>query len=172
MPDEFIPPQPEFTSMERLRARLLVNAKTLDDVYDFEDACNAVAKQIGVNNPNYERLVEVLYNKMDKLETCFFSVSKDAFGNTMLTIDVSDAAPNSPPEVSTYLDEVEARLLIKQLYEAFPSIETPAQALHKGYERAKAHIQFPVCACHFADDEETLLSPCLAHLEWAKTIEP
>lgn len=43
-----------------------------------------------------------------------------------------------------------------------------AKARKEGYDLAKANIQFPVCACKFADDEETLLAPCQAHLLWKK----
>jgi len=74
-----------------------------------------------------------------------------------------------PEPVSSFLSEDDAKLVIQQLHKAFPGIETPAQARHKGYQNAKANIQFPVCACQFADDEETLISPCIAHLEWAKS---
>ena len=97
------------------------------------------------------------------------SALKFGFNRAILTIDNSDASPHSANPASAYLDIDDAKELIKQLYAAFPEIETPVQALSKGYKNAKAHIQFPVCACRFADDEETLISPCMAHLEWAKS---
>ena len=93
---------------------------------------------------------------------------KNPLGYVELTLDVSDSSPHSPDPLSCCLSEKEARDLIWRLYELFPQLDTPGKAMQRGYDNAKAHIQFPVCACHFADDEETLISPCMAHLEWAK----
>ena len=92
--------------------------------------------------------------------------SKDAFGTVWLTISLPD-----PDPLTDLLTEDRARQLIKELYLLFPSIENPAQALARGYKQAKKHIQFPVCACEFADDDETVIKPCLAHAEWAKNLK-
>lgn len=97
--------------------------------------------------------------------------SKDAFGTVWLTVSVESPDPYAPDPLTDLLTEDRARQLIKELYLLFPSIESPAQALARGYKQAKKHIQFPVCACEFADDDETVIKPCLAHAEWAKNLK-
>lgn len=58
---DFTPPQPEFTSMEKLRSRLLKDA-TMYEVHALQWAVIEAADQVGVNSPTYEALVEELFH--------------------------------------------------------------------------------------------------------------
>ena len=67
------------------------------------------------------------------------------------------------------LNRDEARTLVEHLDKIFDLGTTDIRvARAEAYRQAKAHIQFPLCACSFSDDEETILSPCAAHAAWKK----
>ena len=72
-------------------------------------------------------------------------------------------------EASRWLNRDEARTLVEHLDKIFDLGTTDIRvARAEAYRQAKAHIQFPLCACSFSDDEETILSPCAAHAAWKK----
>ena len=86
-------------------------------------------------------------------------------GWAIFTMDCSDPSPCSPEPLRELISELEAKDLIKQLENVFPRLRRYAA----GFAAGKAAVQFPVCACEFADDEETLISPCQAHQAWAES---
>ena len=72
-------------------------------------------------------------------------------------------------EVFRWLNRDEARTLVEHLDKLFDLGTADIKVVRaEAYRQAKAHIQFPLCACSFSDDEETILSPCAIHAAWKK----
>jgi hypothetical protein len=68
-------------------------------------------------------------------------------------------------DFSDVITKETAERLIKELEDIF---QIKSHEFARGFAQGKRSVQFPICACEFADDEETLISPCQAHKAWAK----
>ena len=81
-------------------------------------------------------------------------------------IDEETTDPSGPDPVTVCLTFEQVSQLIDKLMNAYPPVRSKEYA--RGFLSGKASVQFPVCACAFADDEETILRPCDAHAAWLK----
>jgi hypothetical protein len=89
----------------------------------------------------------------------------EAFSHIAVTFYSGDPAPDGPPDVGVNLTTEQLESLILDIYKATKEVR-PIDFV-RGYKAGRSSVQFPVCACEFDDDQDTLIRPCLAHKEWA-----